>query len=104
MGLAERRAAQNFKDQRYPALKQRIDEAAGFEVPMDVKWETLAINDYAHLYDECFPKVYFDTLTEAFKNIAVDAMGKEALKGGLKRVVVQNVKDCSSAPSCFDFE
>ena len=33
MGLAERRGAEQFKNNDYPGWKSRIDAAAGFEVP-----------------------------------------------------------------------
>jgi len=91
MGLAERRAAKEFEDRMFPALKERVDKAAGFEVIMDVQWQTLAKQEYAHLYGECFPKIYFTPLIDALKSITKDNLGKEALKKGLKRVVVKNV-------------
>jgi len=38
MGLAERRGVERFKNDDYPGWKWRIDEAAGFEVPVEVAW------------------------------------------------------------------
>jgi len=95
MGLAERRAAKEFETTHYPALKKKLDEAAGFELVLDVKWETLAVDGMQHLYAECWPKVYFEPLEKALRAIARDDMGKEALKGSLVKVVVQNVGDVS---------
>lgn len=91
MGLAERRAAQEFETNHYPALKKKIDEAAGFEVPMEVKWDTLARDGkYVAQWVDAWPKIYFAPIIDGFKQIARDAMGKEALKAALKSVVVQN--------------
>jgi hypothetical protein len=90
MGLAERRAAKEFETKRFPQLKKDIDEAAGFEVPVTVHWDSLAKEGEAHLYDECWPKVYFQPLVAALKGITFDEMGKEALKGGLKKIEIQN--------------
>lgn len=104
MGLAERRAAKKFEDTLYPPLKKQLDAAAHFDVPVDVHWESLAIEERAHLYDECFPKVYFQPLIEAFQAICVDDMGREALKAKLKRVVIRNTADNSSASSMVTFE
>jgi len=59
MGLAERRGAEQFKSNDYPGWKSRIDEAAGFEVPVEVAWDELAVAGYAGSYAEFFPKVYF---------------------------------------------
>jgi hypothetical protein len=67
-----------------------IDKAAGFDLPMDVNWDSLAADDYAHLYEEAFPKVYFRPLIDAIKAIAIDDLGKEALQSGLKKVVIED--------------
>jgi hypothetical protein len=90
MGLAERRAAKEFETNRYPSLKAQVIQAAGFEVPIEVHWETLSTDEQSHLYDDCWPKVYFAPLIEALKSITRDDIGKEALKGGLKKIVIQN--------------
>lgn len=90
MGLAEKRAAKEFETKVFPGLKSEIDAAAGFEVPVEVEWESLALADQAHLYDESWRAVYFTPLVAALKAITIDDMGKEALKAGLKKVVVRN--------------
>ncbi|MDC0713397.1 hypothetical protein POL68_33345 [Stigmatella sp. ncwal1] len=90
MGLTERRAAKEFETKRFPQFKKDIDEAAGFEVPVTVQWDSLAKEEESHLYDECWPKVYFEPLIAALKGITFDAMGKEALKAGLKKIEIQN--------------
>jgi hypothetical protein len=95
MGLAERRAAKAFQDNKYPKLKQEIDAAAGFEVPIEVKWDTLATESYADLYEEAFPKVFFRPLIDAIKAVCVDDLGKEALKDGLKKIIIAD-EGCSS--------
>ncbi|MCP3136297.1 hypothetical protein [Pyxidicoccus xibeiensis] len=104
MGLAERRAAKQFEETQYPKLKQQIDQAAHFDVPVDVNWQTLAIDGSAHLYEECFPKVYFLPLVEALQAICIDDMGREALKEKLKRIVIRNTADTSNADYMVTFE
>lgn len=89
MGLAERRAVKAFEENRYPEFKSQINAAAGFDVPTEVDWTTLAIDDYGHLYDEAFPKVYFVPLIGALQAVAIDDMGRDALKEGLKKIVVR---------------
>jgi hypothetical protein len=93
MGIAERRAAKDFETRRLPELKQQIDAAAGFELPLEMKWETIAQDGYANDYDMFFTNVYFKPLVQALQAIAIDDMGKEALKGALKKVIVQNTKE-----------
>jgi hypothetical protein len=90
MGLAERRGAERFKNDDYPSWKSRIDEAAGFEVPVEVAWEELAVADYADSYGEFFPKVYFQPLVDALRAVTVDDLGKNALREGLSKIVIRN--------------
>jgi len=104
MGLAERRAAKGFETALFPKLKADVDAAAGFEVAMEVNWEALSIADMSHLYDECWPQVYFTPLVDAFKAICVDDMGKEALKGALKKIIITNVGQVHYGDNIARFE
>ena len=90
MGLAERRGVEQFKNSDYPGWKSRIDEAAGFEVPVEVAWEELAVADYADSYSEFFSKVYFQPLADALRAVTVDDLGKNALREGLSKIVIRN--------------
>jgi hypothetical protein len=90
MGLAERRAVEQFKNDDYPGWKSRIDAAAGFDVPVEVAWDQLAVDDYASSYPEFFRKVYFQPLVDALKAITVDELGKSAAREGLKKIVIRN--------------
>lgn len=90
MGLRERRAAKQYQDNTYPALKARIDAAYGKPLEVEVDWGSLAIDGQAHLYEDGFTKVYFETLIGVLEAIAIDDMGREALHEGLKKVVVCN--------------
>ncbi len=89
MGLAERRAAMEFQNNTYPDLKKRIDEAAGFDVPMDIDYASLSRENPSR-YQEIWPKLYFEPIIEAFKAICTDELGKEALKASLKKVEITN--------------
>ena len=103
MGLAERRAAKEFEDKQYPLLKKEIEEAAKFKVPIEVAWETLAEDGMSHMYEECWKKVYFTPLIDAIAAITVDDMGKDALKGALKKIVLQNRHDIYYGDRCATF-
>jgi hypothetical protein len=104
MGIAERKAASQFEETIYPKLKKEIDAAAHFEVPVEVDWNTLAVEGYQHLYEEAWPKIYFTPLIGALKAIAVDALGQEVLRGVLKRVVIRNTKGAYSGSSMVSFQ
>ena len=90
MGLAERRAVERWKNDYYPDWKARIDQAAGFDITVEVSWEQLAEEDYADSYAEFFPKVYFQPLAEALAAVTIDDLGKNALREGLAKIVIRN--------------
>jgi hypothetical protein len=90
MGLAERRAAKDFETNRFPQLQKDIHAAAGFAVPVEVDWDSIAMEGASSSYDETWPKIYFQPLIQALKSIAADDMGKEALKGALKKITIVN--------------
>lgn len=104
MGLAERRAATEFETNHYPALKKKIDEAAGFDVLIEVRWDTMQRQSrYVTQWPDAWPKIYFAPIIEAFKQIGRDAMGKQALKDGVQKVVVQDTTSSfSSAWASFE--
>jgi hypothetical protein len=103
MGLAERRAIKAFEDTHWARLLAEIQAAAGSAIPIVVDWVSLASPDQAHLYESSLTDVYFTPIIEAFKRIAFDAMGKEALAAGVKSIVVQNKKpDYSSYWASFE--
>ena len=103
MGLAERRATKDFQDNRLPALVAELHKLAGFEVPLEIAWDQLAKADQAGNYGEFWPKVYFQPLIDALTDVARDDMGKEALKGGLTKIVLANTSDYYSPGSAISF-
>ena len=94
MTLAERRIVNEFETGRFPALKTRVEEAAGFPVPLEVRWDTLAAPGESRLYAECWPLVYFEPLIAGLAAVCRDEMGRDAVKGAVKKIVIQNTKGC----------
>lgn len=89
MGLTERRAVRDFQEKRLAALQQEIDAAAGCEVPLEVRWDRLAVEGRAEWYlrDDFWVLVFFRPLAAALSEITFDDLGREAVRDGLKRVV-----------------
>jgi hypothetical protein len=104
MGLAERRAVKAFQDGSYQTLTSEINTIAGYPIEFEVNWDTLALEEQTHLYEEGFTKVYFTPLINALKEITIDDMGKEALKESLKKVVIKNEGGYYSASSAYSFD
>ena len=91
--LAQRRVLQDFETNQFPALKTKIDEAAGSAIPVEVNWESLAVPNEERLYAESWTQVYFEPLIAALKDLTRDDMGREAAQN-IKKIVIQNTKDC----------
>ena len=90
-GLAERRAIAAYTEAQYPSLQKKIQQAAGFDVPINVDWDSLALPGDAEYYpqDDYFVKTIFGPIEAALAQIAKDDMGKSALKESLKEIKVQ---------------
>jgi hypothetical protein len=99
LGLAERRGLKDYQEKILPDLKKKLDEAAGFEVTLEVAWETIARPGESQNYSapDYWTNIYFAPLTDALKSIAKDDDGKAALKAKLKKVVIKH--DAASAPA-----
>lgn len=90
MGLVERRALAAFQERHYPGLLKKVHQAAGFNVPVEVRWDTLAIDGESDRYEKCWPDVYFEPLVTGLARIAKDDIGRAALKAGVSKIVIQN--------------
>lgn len=97
--LAERRAITAYEQGTYATQLKDIQAAAGFAVPLEVDWNSIALPDQADAYasDDFWTNVYFVPLKQALAAVAADDMGKQALKEKLKQVAVRY--DEASAPS-----
>ena len=98
MGLAEKRVAAEFETTVYPGLCKEAQLAAGFKVPIEVRWDTL-VKDPAGVnrWKDGWPKIYFRPMVEAFRAICIDEVGKQALRATLTKVIIQNTKDSYSS-------
>ena len=90
MALVERRAVQEFQERFYPALLKKIHAAAGYPVPVEVKWDTLALDKESDKYNTHWPDMYFEPLVAGLGRINKDEMGRAAIKEGIKKIVIQN--------------
>lgn len=103
MGLTEKRAVKAFQENDFISLVKEIHAIAGYELQWDVDWDSLAIENYADLYNEGFTQVYFEPLEAALKEIAADDMGRKALGETLKKVVIKNESDFGSPDGAYSF-
>lgn len=104
MGIAERRATKDFQDRTLPGLRDQIHKFAGFPVELDINWEQLAKEGVSERYLENWKKVYFTPVIDALKSVGCDDMGRDALKGGLKKISFANTSNKYNADSAVTFE
>ena len=97
--LAERRAIAAYQKDQYPALQKKIQQAAGFEVPIEVNWNSIAMPGDAEHYaqDDYFVKTIFQPIEMALAEVAKDDMGKAALKEKLKKISIMYSEAGASA-------
>jgi len=90
LGLAERRALAAYQADIWPGLLAEIRTAAGFDLAVDVNWESLALPGQASNYasPDFWTDIIFKPLARALTSITRDEMGRTALRAKLTRVVV----------------
>ena len=109
LALPERRALKQYQETKFPELQKSIQTAAGFEVPLEVKWDSIARpgEGASYLQDDYWTNIYFKPLAAALKGISGDEMGGKALKEKLKKIVItyeKNTAPVSNYPNGVSFE
>ena len=99
LALPERRALQTYQASTFPGLQARIQQAAGFDVPVQVQWEAIAVRGQAASYNEpdYWTNTIFLPIEDALKSIGSDEIGKKALRDTLKGVAVTFDPDTAPA-------
>lgn len=109
LALPERRALKQYQDTKFPEEQKKIQAGAGFDVPLEVKWEAIARPGEGenYLQDAYWTNIFFEPLATALKKISADDMGAKALKEKLKKIVVtydEKTAPASNYPNGVSFE
>ena len=109
MGLAQRRAIEDFKANHLPTVTSDIEKLAGTAVPIEVRWDQIAweareFEQGTYRYDDIWMKVFFTPVIDALTRIGRDPMGKAALAGGLKKIVVANTVRAYTPEGAMQFD
>lgn len=88
MGLLERRKIQELQDVILPQRSQEIADICGAAVPYDVDWASLEHDAQALNFVD---NIACHRLNMALRTICTDAMGRDAVAAGLRRVQLRNV-------------
>ena len=99
MGLNERRKIKELQDVTFPGRVKEIEEICGKAIPYEVDWDSLA-DDAEGL--NFIDNISCHRLNMALRVICQDDMGKQAVRDGLKKIKLKNVKDKSAMKISFD--
>ena len=99
MGLEEKRRIKELQEVTLPDRVREIEEICGVPIPYDVDWDSLADDAEALNFID---NISCHRLNMALRVICQDDMGKEAVRDGLKRIKLKNVKDKSAMKMSFD--
>src|SRR5215470_12372080 len=99
MGLNERRKMKELQEVTFPGRVKEIEEICGAPIPYEVDWDSLADDaDGLNFIDN----TSCHRLNMALRMICQDDLGKSAVRDGLKKVKLKNVKDKSAMHIGFD--
>ena len=99
MGLNERRKIKEPQETTFPGRVKEIEEICGAPIPYEVDWESLADDAGALNFID---NIACHRLNMALRVICQDDMGKSAVREGLKRVKLKNVKAKSDRHISFE--
>lgn len=87
----ERDAITAYQQTVFVEQLRDIHESAGFTVPIEVDWESIALPGQAAHYaaEDYWTNVYFVPLAEALEMLTSYDQGRQAVQGKLKRVVIR---------------
>ncbi len=88
MGLAERKVVATVKDTEFKMFEAKVKEICGFDVKLDFDWGAAEGNKELTWICENkkFNYYMWEPVTTALTTVCADAMGKDAIKAGLKEI------------------
>ncbi|WP_141324810.1 hypothetical protein [Myxococcus sp. AB025B] len=92
MGLPERRAIAQYKQNVFPKWQQKLNELVGAPVEIEVEWDTLGADGLAHLFEQGIDAIYFEPLVLALQDLGVDDFSKQAIRDGFKKYVISGIE------------
>jgi hypothetical protein len=95
----DRQAVRAYQESIFPAQQAAIHKAAGFEVPIDVRWDAIALPDEGERYSDqdFWTNVFFVPLAQALSEVTSNSAGKQAVRDKLNKIVVTFDKATAAA-------
>jgi hypothetical protein len=86
----EQIVAEEFKKKAYPSIHEEINSISGFNVTIEVDWESLSVKNWSHIFNHAYKKIYFNPITNALKQFTSNEKKKKALSVMLKKIIIKN--------------
>ncbi len=99
MGLAERRQRKELEETVLPARTFEIVEICGRAVPYVVDWDSFADDGEALRFVD---SLACHRVNMALRVLCLDALGREAVCDGLRRIALANAPDPSAMALTFE--
>lgn len=99
MGLEEKREIQRAETCWLPQRRQELKELCGAEVPYEIQWITFNGDVKGLNWLEANGP---HQIGAAFRIIGADDAGRQALREGVKKVVISNVRDAAAKTCTFE--
>jgi len=101
MGLAEKRWVQERKKTDEEDFVSQLKTVTQIEVPVEIDWDAFSTNigDAQYISHDSYG---LPNLIKAFKEITIDDLGKDALKGSLKKIVITPAPSSDQASFAFE--
>lgn len=90
MGLNERRKIKELQETTFPGRVKDIEEICGAAIPYEVDWDSMSDDMEALNFID---NISCHRLNMALRMICQDDLGKEAVRDGIKKIRLKNVKD-----------
>ena len=92
MGLAEKRQLAQLRDEAAPKYQRELQEITGSAIVYDIDWDSFANNMSAM---NNFESNCLKPLSEIFRKITVDDLGKDAVKESIQTIQLSHGKDAN---------
>lgn len=86
MNLETRQARAQWEEKSFPELVKKLETTAGVKIPVEIVWDKFEKADIQTLTHG-----FFGRLNEDLAKICKDKLGKEAVAGSIKKVIVHCV-------------
>lgn len=98
MGLEERRRMKELREVTFPGRVREIEEICGAPISYEVDWDSLADDPEGLNFID---NISCHRLNMALRTICQDDLGKQAVREGLKKIKLVNVRNKADMKIAF---